>query len=128
MAKIKIHIFDPVIYPRLLYVVKGKNLGREIQDSFLTPKGETLTIEGSDTCRAGVWDVELAEDKKLGALVWLREKVDINVIAHEAVHAANVIFYECGIDYTSSHDEHFAHLVGWVADCINQTLTGKFKD
>lgn len=128
MGKIKVHIFDPVIYPRKVYVAKGKNLECQVKDTFLTPEGDSLNTYGSDTCRAGVWDVQLKEDKKLGVLVWLREKIDISVIAHESVHAANLIFRSCGVEYDTSHDEHFAHLVGWIADCVNQTLTGKFKD
>lgn len=128
MGKIKVHIFDPVIYPRKVYVVKGKNLESQIKDSFLTPDGDSLNTIGSDTCRAGVCDVQLKEDKKLGVLVWLREKIDISVIAHESVHAANLIFYSCGVEYDTRHDEHFSHLVGWIADCVNQTQTGKFKD
>lgn len=99
-----------------------------IKDAFRMPNGDSLNMEGSDGCRAGVWRVQLDSDQKLGVLVWLREKVDISVVAHESVHAANIIFEDCGIDYTTSHDEHFAHLVGFVADCIWQVFTGKYKD
>ena len=128
MGKIQVHIFDPVIYPRKVYIVKGKDLNNEIKDAFLTPDGYMLNTEGADACRAGVWDVQLAEDKKLGVLIWLREQIDISVIAHESVHAANLVFRSCCIDYDTTHDEHFAHMVGWVADCVNQVVTGKFKD
>lgn len=128
MKRMKVHIFDTAIYPRLIYVVKGKGLKDDIHDSFLTPEGETLNMEGSDMCRAGVWDVQLKETGKLGALIWLRELIDVSVVAHESVHAANIIFRSCGVVYDTMHDEHFAHMVGFIADCIWQTNIGKFKE
>lgn len=128
MGKLKVHIFDPAIYPRLIYIVKGKDLKNDIHESFLTPDGETLNMEGADMCKAGVWDVQLKETSRLGVLIWLRELIDVSVVAHESVHAANSIFHSCGVDYDTKHDEHFAHMVGFIADCTWQTYIGKFKE
>ena len=86
-------------------------------------------MTGNDTCRAAVWNVKLINDNgSFGVLVWLKEKIDVSVIAHESVHAANYIFSDCGIKYNWDNDEHFAHLIGFIADCLNQVWTGKFKD
>lgn len=128
MSKLKVHIFDTVIYPRKVYVVKGKDIQDDILNAFSAQDGFKLDTNGADGCRAGCWRVQLNEDKKLGVLVWLREKIDVSVIAHESVHAANTIFGDCGVTYTPYNDEHFAHLVGFIADCVYQTWTGKFKE
>lgn len=43
-------------------------------------------------------------------------------IAHESLHAANAIFDELGIEYSLTHDEHAAYMVGWVARCCWKVL------
>ena len=130
MAKLKIHQFDPVIYPRNIYVVKGEKIGPSILESFRTEDDEQLCLDGSDGCRAGVWAVRYLDGKHepLGVLVWLRCKIDVSVIAHESVHAANQIFTDCGVNYNALNDEHFAHLVVYIAKCLCQVHTGKFND
>ncbi|MEG1838961.1 MAG: hypothetical protein RR220_06700 [Bacteroidaceae bacterium] len=53
----------------------------------------------------------------------------INTIVHESVHIASCIFDDCSMTmgFSDGRDEHFAYLVGWAADCINQVRTNKFK-
>lgn len=43
-------------------------------------------------------------------------------IAHESVHAANIIFDELDIVYDLINDEHAAYLVGWIAKCCWKVL------
>jgi hypothetical protein len=38
------------------------------------------------------------------------------------------IFDYIGAKVDLVNQETFSYLVGWVADCINQVRTGKFKD
>lgn len=50
-------------------------------------------------------------------------------IAHESLHAANAIFNELGIEYSLTHDEHAAYMVGWVANCCWKVLQKEiYKD
>lgn len=50
-------------------------------------------------------------------------------IAHESLHAANAIFNELGIEYSLTHDEHAAYMVGWVAKCCWKVLQKEiYKD
>ena len=131
MRKLVVHQFDPVIYPRLIFVVKGAgpDMEKKLDDAYRTPDDDHLSFDGADKCKAGVWNVMETSDRgKYGILIWLREKVDPGVVAHESVHAANNICIDCGIHFDARNDEHYAYLVGFIADCIWQTWTGKFKD
>lgn len=131
MSKLRVHEFNPVLYPRLIWVVKGASSDMEdkIKDCFRAPDGDSLNTEGCDAVKAGVWGVmEAGERGRYGVLIWLRVKVDVGVAAHESVHAANVVCQACDIHFDARNDEHYAYLVGFIADCIWQTWTGKFKD
>ena len=131
MGKLILHEFSPVIYPRKIWVIKGRGLyiEQKIQDTFRSQHNDSLLLDGWKTARAAVWPVmETSDRAALGVLVWLIDRIDVPVIAHESVHAANAIFKDCGILYDADNDEHYAHLVGFIADCIWQTWTGKFKD
>ena len=131
MGKLIVHQFDPVLYPRLIFVVKGQgdDMKKKIDDAYRTPDDDHLSFDGADKVKAGVWNVmETADRHSYGVLIWLREKVDPGVAAHESVHAANMICSDLGIHFDALNDEHYAYLVGFIADCIWQTWTGKFKD
>lgn len=93
----KIHEFDPVIYPRKLWVAVST-------DTF--------------------------SDRLGGILVRFESKNAITIanIAHESSHIAMNIFDYIGAKVDLANQETFSYLVGWVADCINQVRTGKFKD
>lgn len=86
----KIHEFDPVIYPRKLWVAVST-------DTF------------SDRFES-------------------KNAITIANIAHESSHIAMNIFDYIGAKVDLANQETFSYLVGWVADCINQVRTGKFKD
>lgn len=65
-----------------------------------------------------------------GVLVRFENKNAMNVsnISYESSHIAMEIFNFIGAKVDLSNQEPFSYLVGWVADCINQVKTGKFKD
>ena len=119
-----IHEFDPCIYPRLLWVVKGGSLegirktlefgevGEEEQS------GGALTISAYDN-----------ENKHGGFLVWFpkaSEMSNLDWIAHECAHVALDIFDYIGSEVKASDSEPFAYLVGWVFKCIDEVR--KFKE
>lgn len=131
MSKLVVHEFDPVLYPRKVFIVKGTGIEmpQKIRNAFRTPDDDSLSMEGVDKVKAGVWNVMETSDRgAFGVLIWLREKVDPSVAAHESVHAANLICRDLDIHFDALNDEHYAYLVGFIADCIWQTWTGKFKD
>lgn len=112
--KTVIHEFDPCIYPRLLWVVKGGSLEEirktlefdELDEDFQSTGG-AVTIAAYDNAK-----------KKGGFLVWFPSPSDMTKnsywMAHEASHVALGIFDYIGSDVTASDSEPFSFwLVGY---------------
>ena len=120
-----IHEFDPCIYPRLLWVVKGGTLEEirktlefgDIGDDFQSTGG-AITIAAYDNAK-----------KKGGFLVWFPKASEISNldwIAHESTHVALGIFDYIGSEVEANESEPFAYLVGWVFGCIDTVR--KYKE
>ena len=119
-----IHEFDPCVYPRLLWVVKGGSLEEirktlefgELGDD--EQKGGAVTISAYDN-----------ENKRGGFLVWFpkaSEMSNLDWIAHESTHVALGIFDYIGSEVTASDSEPFAYLVGWAFKCMEEVR--KYKE
>lgn len=119
-----IHEFDPCIYPKLLWVVKGGELD-EIRKTLEFPElGEEDQNGGAVTVSA--YD---NENKRGGFLVWFPKASQISNldwIAHEASHVALGIFDYIGSEVTASDPEPFSYLVGWVFKCVDKVR--KYKE
>lgn len=113
-----IHEFDPCIYPRLLWVVKGGTI-EGIQETL------ELVGEGSGDMEgygAVALPVRRKEDSRLGYCVWFPRSSDMNKgewVAHESTHVALCIFDDVGAKVSYEDQEPFAYLVGWVFECID---------
>lgn len=120
-----IHEFDPCIYPRLLWVVKGGEL-EEIRKTL--EFGEL----GDDEQEGGAVTVSAYDNanKKGGFLVWFPKASDMTTnsywMAHEACHVALGIFDYIGSEVAANESEPFAYLVGWVFGCIDKVR--KYKE
>ena len=122
--KTVIHEFDPCIYPRLLWVVKGGELDEIRKTLEFGEVGEEEQSGGALTISA--YD---NENKRGGFLVWFPNAKDMSHgdwIAHEASHVALGIFDYIGAEAKASDSEPFAYLVGWVFKCIDEVR--KFKE
>ena len=120
--KTTIHEFDPCIYPRLLWVVKGGFL-EDIKDMF-----DTELVE-SEAGGAVTFPVRRKVDNRLGYCVWFPKAGDIrnlDWIAHESAHVALCIFGDVGAIITFEGQEPFAYLVGWVFKCVDEVR--KYKE
>ena len=127
MKLMQIHIFDPVIYPVKLYVVKYPN-EEEVNDKFTNHNFTPLNYTTHENTHATTWCsvVRLKETNKFGVLVIIHSnRLTAGYIAHEATHAARVIWDWLTENTTGA--EANAYLVGWISDCINQVRTNKFK-
>lgn len=118
----KIHEFDPVIYPRKLWVAVG------VPTAVLNDMFEDKLEDMSESSNAEVINARrLKPDIKGGVLIRFKSKNEMtaNVMTHEAVHAAIEIFdyTGCGISY--DNQEPFAYLAGWVSQCIDDVKRGK---
>lgn len=120
-----IHEFDPCIYPRLLWVVKGGSL-EEIRKTLEfgelseeEKSGGAITLSAYDK-----------ENERGGFLVWFPKAKDMLLhgdwMAHEASHVALGIFDYIGAEVKASDSEPFAYLAGWVFKCIDTVR--KYKE
>lgn len=124
--KTTIHEFDPCIYPRLLWVVKGGTLEvirktlefGDIADDFQSTGG-AITIAAYDN-----------KKKKGGFLVWFPSAGDMTKnsywMAHEASYVALGIFDYVGAEAKAEDSEPFAYLVGWAFKCMEEVR--KYKE
>lgn len=120
-----IHEFDPVIYPRKLWIVATSNM-RVITDRFLDKesKGEMTYING-DNFSAITQKVTEKGSLKYGVIIIFLSKYQMTtkLIAHEATHAARKIWNELGEDVIG--EEANAYLVGWIAECCEKVKLNK---
>lgn len=125
--KIIIHEFDPVIYPRKLWIVVTKDMSI-ITNNFLdkNSKGEMIYSGdiGSDF-HAITQKVTHKESRLHGSIIVFGNKAALTSknIAHESTHAARQIWNELGEDVTG--EEADAYLVGWIAECCEKVKLNK---
>ena len=117
-TKTTVYEFDPCIYPRLLWVVKGGTLDgiKEVLD--LGNYDEELE---DDSGAMTFCNVRRKSDGNIGALVWFPKASNINNadwIAHESTHVAMWMFEEIGGVFDAHNQEPVAYLVGWSFGCI----------
>lgn len=123
----QIHEFNPEIYPKKIWVVKG-GTSTQIKERFYGTNGEELDLD--DSCDALACNVMIEDGtKRLGELIWFPyvKNMTIDKIAHEAVHAAMDIFGFVGCKVHYDNQEPIAYLVGWVADCIDKVKRNKVE-
>lgn len=117
----QIHEFDPQIYPRLLWVAVGAP-DEVIKDMFedAPPMPESANAQVDYTRR-------LKPDVRGGVLVRFpnAKAMTTKVIAHEATHIAVGIFDYIEAPIDIRHQEPFAYLCGWIAECIEKVKRGK---
>lgn len=116
-SNLKIHQFDPVLYPRLIWIAYDVN-SAEVNKRFCYPSGKPLDFEpnGSDGSAAPVID---RESKKLGVLIWIPDTKVISdaVIVHEATHAALDILNDIGFNLDYENQEPLAYLIQFITEC-----------
>ena len=116
--------FKNDIYPRKLWVATSWD---DVKDKFASHGG--YEFEKSEDAYATTYPQMMR--KKTGGYGVLIVFYDcsklcgskvVENIAHESLHAANAIFDGLGIEYSLTHDEHAAYMVGWVAKCCWKVL------
>jgi len=120
----KIHEFDPVIYPCKLWVTKA--LTEELNDTF-----EMFPAEQEDEpipigfAGAMTFSVRNKLTHDLGFLVAFKssKRMTVNIIAHESRHVGDMLFERIGED--PQHSESACYFTGWVAECIDKVKKGK---
>lgn len=117
----KIHEFDPLIYPRKLWIAVGAP-NEVIKDMFedVEPMDKNADAQVDSTRR-------FKPDVKGGVLIRFANKQAMTTanITHEAMHVAMDIFEYVGAYPDPKNQEPFAYLCGWIAKCIDEVKRGK---
>ena len=125
-----VYEFDPKIYPRSLFVMKGCD-PKDVTDRFTTRDDSEFEIEievGSEPSMSTFSMVKFKDTGKYGELVvvWIDDKdVDPSMISHEAFHVSMDILSELGIKFHADNQEPIAYMVGWCARCISDVVSGE---
>ena len=116
--------FDIEIYGRQLWIATS---WEDVKDKFETYGGYDFK-KSEDAYATTYPQIMCKATGKYGVLVVFYDcsklcgsKI-VEHIAHESLHAANAIFNELGVEYSLTHDEHAAYMVGWVAKCCWKVL------
>lgn len=121
--------YDPVIYPRLLYVCKNCTL-KDLRDRFTTRKGLEISDEwdpSKDTFTSFLIDKKTKDWIILVCIGYKNDSMEdyISDICHGAEHVKQSIFEDIGLPTTVDSQEADAYLVGWAAKCIYTTFIKK---
>ncbi|WP_315084975.1 hypothetical protein [Bacteroides heparinolyticus] len=118
--------FDPQIYPYKLWVIIDKTPD-EIPALFYGYDGKEIEniVSSIDKMEAFTMPVMKKDFSSYGVIVFFRSKKQMNVqvIAHEASHAAKFLFEHIGAEI--KEHEPFEYVVGWVAECCDLVRKGK---
>ncbi len=128
MKESTIYEFDPAIYPRKVWVAVTDDT-ESLKNFFYFDNDVNDFYRSFDAVVFPVYDLDKSNN---GVLVIFASKKQMTVktIAHESVHVATQIFSDCnmGFSFEAGMDEHFAYLVGWAADCMNNIRTGNVQN
>lgn len=127
----KIDEYDPVIYPRKLWVGIYNGNMKPFTDRFCYRDGVELhNMQDSAGCDARTYIVTEKSTNKYGYLILvdstiLKDKILlIDVIAHESEHIKTGIFEDIGLYTNAESQEADAYLVGFIAKSIWKTIFG----
>lgn len=121
--KVVFHEFDPVVYPRKVWVAR-RALTESISERFEPDRAYIQDLKINEDCIAICLPVVQKETKRKGVLcdILAPRLLTTGMIAHESVHIADYIFDECGAltQMFKYGNEPYAYLVGWVAECFSK--------
>ena len=111
--------YDPVIYPRKLWV----HIGDDFKE--LAPKAfcNVVIDENKDYRGVEYGEVVRKSDDKYGILVSFPKRKDMtmDICVHEASHVCDDLEKATGLEHGG---ESSAYLIGWIASCVNKALLG----
>lgn len=122
----KVHEFDPTIYPYKLWVIIDKNPDG-LADLFDEYSGKPIEFIDRDTMglRAFAMPVIKKENPYYGVVLFFRSKKSMTyeLVAHECSHAGKYLFEHIGAEI--KEHEPFEYVVGWMAGCCEKVKNNK---
>jgi len=114
--------YDPVIYPRKLWVCIGQTEG-DMRGWFEEIDGKDWSIECEDYDGLTISELRRKDNGEVGELVVFDSKKDMTmgICTHEASHVCDSIEEAIGMEHGG---EASAYLIGWIASCINKARLG----
>jgi hypothetical protein len=130
----KIYTFHPNIYPvRIWIVVNGDK--RKLAEEFEYIKdGEDYLheeVNPNTKMKTYAYCSELLYNRKTtnsGVMIYLGAELKPSEMAHEACHAADMIYNYIGEDTIDFGSEANAYLVGWIVEKIDEVCRVEFKE
>lgn len=124
----KIYQFDPMIYPRFLWVVTGGDYS-DIKKWFLHYSGEEIEESDIENMGGMTNSVTFRHNQCLGILIWFPNihLAKANWITHESTHGTLELFDQLGLRVDYRNQEPVAYLAGWFAECIEFVKMGRAK-
>lgn len=122
--KTKIYEFDPVIYPRKLWITYEAT-NEELNKMF--PYGDSDGRRFEDEKQYyGITYKTADKENKGGVLIRFESKDAMTPwnITHEVIHAAGFICKYVGIEPDFENDEAFTYLATWIAKCCCKVKDG----
>ena len=124
----RIDEYDPLIYPRKIWVGKNCTL-KDIRKRFVRRDGGEIEDQWNPEYNPQTLYVKERETDLYGVLITFpsdkfKQKEYVKYTAHEAEHAKFSIFADTGIESTWVSQEADAYMVGFVAECVWETMFG----
>lgn len=127
--KDRIYEFDPLVYPRLLWIVRGSE--DFVKENFSKKGGDEFTDEDVDMRFVDAWvcKCERKSDRRLGILFYFESGIEAKQLVHECYHALTAYVSEINADLpdydSDGMEEYAAYLIEWIFDCCWKVKQGK---
>lgn len=123
----KIFEYDPVIWPRLLWVVVGEDINF-LQSNFESIDGTAYGMDKNDVDASYALcctEICKKDTGKIGELVWLHtpQKVNESLIAHESLHACNAMLLAAGVRLSQDNDEAQAYTLQFCYEKVSKAFS-----
>lgn len=119
--------FDPVIYPRTLWVSVGFNV-RDLEATLCRRDGSPIDGNPDSDSSTIATTYPLVMERltgNYGTLVVLSPGIEEHQLVHEAFHAGMSMLYDVGGRFFSDDQEPAAYLVGWVFKMMRSLIEEK---
>ena len=127
MVKKGYYEYDPVIYPRKLWVMPQATEA-EIRMCFTEHDGKEIEWDDKECFATTFPEVCSKAGELYGELVVFKGKASMTMgnISHEASHVLDAFMDVLPLAREPrGHNEHLSYLLQWIGDCINRARLGK---
>jgi hypothetical protein len=123
-----IHRYPMGIYPRILWITFDAT-PEELNTMFPTGDSKDVPFAELDRCTNACVDIVCDAENKGGLLIRFDgiENANMCEVAHEANHVADEVYRYIGATPDVTNNEPHSYLVGWVANCVEETLKEQEK-